>query len=93
MKKLFISYSYEDVVFVKKFTLLLSLYGFDVWMDEKNISNGEYYTSKILKGIHESDAYLVFLSRNSVNSKWVDAEIDFALKEKIEKNRLTVGRF
>ena len=40
MKKLFISYSYEDVVFVKKFTLLLSLYGFDVWMDEKNISNG-----------------------------------------------------
>ena len=90
MKKLFISYSYEDVVFVKKFTLLLSLYGFDVWMDEKNISNGEYYTSKILKGIHESDAYLVFLSKNSVNSKWVDAEIDFALKEKIEKNRLTV---
>lgn len=35
MKKLFISYSHEDVVFVKKFTLLLSLYGFDVWMDRR----------------------------------------------------------
>lgn len=90
MRKLFISYSHDDVFKVKRFALLLSLHGFEVWMDEKNISNGDNYTTKILNGIHESDAYLVFLSSSSIKSPWVNAEIDFALREKIEKNNLTI---
>lgn len=90
MKKLFISYSHDDVAKVKRFALLLSLHGFDLWMDEKNISSGDNYTTKILNGIHESDAYLVFLSESSIKSPWVNAEIDFALREKIERNRLTI---
>lgn len=59
-------------------------------MDEKNVSYGDYYTTKILKGIHESDIYLVFISANSLKSTWVDAEIDFALREKIDENRLVI---
>lgn len=90
MKKLFISYSHDDIIKVKRFALLLSLHGFDLWMDEKNISSGDNYTTKILSGIHESDAYLVFLSKSSVKSPWVNAEIDFALREKIERKRLTI---
>ena len=87
MKKLFISYSHDDIAKVKRFALLLSLHGFDLWMDEKNISSGDNYTTKILNGIHESDAYLVFLSESSIKSPWVNAEIDFALRERIERNR------
>lgn len=34
-KKMFISYSHEDPSKVKKFAFLLSLRGFDLWMDEK----------------------------------------------------------
>ena len=37
-RKLFISYSHEDVKIVKQFALQLSLCGFDLWMDEKNVS-------------------------------------------------------
>lgn len=59
-------------------------------MDEKNISSGDNYTTKIFSGIHESDAYLIFLSMNSLKSAWVNAEIDFALKEKIERKRLVI---
>lgn len=89
-KKMFISYSHEDASKVKKFTFLLSLHGFDLWIDEKSIANGENYTTRILEGIHDSDIYLIFLSEAALKSPWVGAEIDFALREKIEKGRLLV---
>lgn len=38
MKKVFLSYSHEDVKLVKQFAFQLSLRGFDIWMDEKNIA-------------------------------------------------------
>lgn len=88
--KFFISYSHEDMKTVKQFALQLSLRGFDLWMDEKNIAFGENYTTAILNGIHESDVYLVFLSENSIKSRWVNAEIDFALREKIERKKLVI---
>lgn len=89
-KKVFISYSHEDSGKVKKFAFLLSLHGFDLWMDEKSLSGGDNYTTKILCGIHDSDIYLVFLSQASLKSAWVGAEIDFALREKIERGRLSI---
>lgn len=89
-KKIFISYSHTDKAKVKKFALLISLHGFDLWMDEKDVSFGDNYTTKILSGIHESDIYIIFVSANSVNSKWVNAEIDFALQEKIENKKLII---
>lgn len=88
--KLFISYSHADKAAVKQFALQLSLRGYDLWMDEKNISFGGNYTTAILHGIHESDVYLIFLSENSIQSRWVDAEIDFALREKIERKKLVI---
>lgn len=87
---MFISYCHEDSSKVKKFAFLLSLHGFDLWMDEKSITNGDNYTTKIFKGIHDSDIYLVFLSEAALKSAWVGAEIDFALREKIEKGRLII---
>ena len=89
-QKLFISYSHEDMKTVKQFALQLSLRGFDLWMDEKNISFGGNYTTAILHGIHEADVYLVFLSENSIKSRWVNAEIDFEKKKKIERKKLII---
>lgn len=89
-KKVFISYSHEDASVAKEFAVMLSLYGFDIWMDVKDIENGEHYTTKILEGIKSSDLYVVFLSQKSIKSNWVEAEIDFALKEKIENKRLRI---
>ena len=89
-EKMFISYSHEDSSKIKKFAFLLSLHGFDLWMDEKSLSSGDNYTTRILSGIHDSDIYLVFLSQASLKSTWVGAEIDFALREKIERGRLTI---
>ena len=32
----------------------------------------------------------MFLSENSIKSRWVETEIDFDLKEKIERNKLII---
>lgn len=89
-KKIFISYSHADKKVVKQFAFQLSLRGFDLWVDEKDVSFGGNYTTAILRGIHEADLYLVFLSQNSIQSSWVEAEIDFALRESIERKNLTI---
>lgn len=89
-KRMFISYCHEDSDKVKQFAFLISLHGFDIWLDEKNIATGDNYTTKIFEGIHDSDIYLVFLSAAALESKWVEAEIDFALNKKIEGGRLVV---
>ena len=89
-KKIFISYSHENSSKVKEFAFSLSLHGFDLWMDEKNISSGDNYISKIFNGIHDADIYLVFLSKSSLDSKWVNTEIEFALHEKIERNNFII---
>lgn len=89
-KSVFISYSHQDIDKVKRFALMLSLYGYDIWMDEKILASGEQYTSKILEGIHDSDVYMVFMSKSSLGSSWVNAEIDFALREKIERGLIIV---
>ena len=89
--KVFISYSHADARIVKQFALQLSLRGFDLWMDEKDLSYGRNYngnyTTAIFHGIHESDLYLLFVSESSVQSRWVSAEIAFALHEKIERDK------
>lgn len=90
MKKMFISYSHGDIDAVKEFALHLSIGEFDLWIDEKNISVGNNYTTKIFSAIHDSDYYVIFISKNSVNSLWVNAELDFALREKIERNKLVI---
>lgn len=90
MKKMFISYCHEDVNAVKSFMQLLPLNTFDLWMDEKNITVGSNYTTKIFNAIHDSDFYVVFISAHSVNSSWVEAEIDFALQQKIDGNKLII---
>ena len=54
-KKLFIGYIHADTPKLKQFATLLSLHSFDLRMDVKNMSGGDYYTTKILNGIHGSD--------------------------------------
>lgn len=85
--KVFISYSHNDALLVTRFAQQLSLCGFDLWIDEKDIEIGGNYSTQIFTSIYSSDIYMVFLSKNSINSRWVNAEIDFALSRKIDSGK------
>jgi hypothetical protein len=89
-EKMFISYCHEDIEAVKDFALQISLGDFDLWIDEKNVNVGNNYTTQILSAIHDTDFYVIFISKHSVNSTWVKAELDFALRERIERSRLII---
>jgi 5'-deoxynucleotidase YfbR-like HD superfamily hydrolase len=72
--RIFLSHSSEDKPFVRKIEKILQSQGYKPWIDEKNIPLGESITKEIEKALRESDVILVFLSKESVKSAWVNEE-------------------
>ena len=79
----FISYSQKDKERVSLFASLMAKNGFDIWMDVKNISLGEYIISAIAEGLSNVDIYMIFISHNSSKSPWVTEELNIALTKNI----------
>lgn len=82
--RLFISYSHHDTERVVSIVRQLTLKGYDIWMDKKDIEPGDNYILKIFEGVHSSDVYVVFLSNSSVSSNYVIAELSHAIKKSID---------
>jgi hypothetical protein len=59
--------------------------GIDVWFDKWQILPGDSLIQKIFEeGLSRADAFIVLLSEQSVNSRWVQQELDAALLKRIE---------
>lgn len=86
----FISHSSKDKPFVRKLAGDLLANGVQVWLDELRIHVGDSIPSKIAKGLAESDFFLIVISQNSVQSPWVENELDNALVKEIESKRVHV---
>lgn len=84
----FISYSRKDEVFVQKLYKDLQNKRIRCWLDQEDLKIGD----KIRKTIHESiriyDKLLIVLSSESINSEWVEDEVNTAL-DKERKNKMT----
>ena len=76
--KVFLSHSSKDKVFVENLAKKLKSDGFSVWYDDWDIRVGDSIVQRINEGISTSDFLIVVLSRNSVNSKWVQEELNAA---------------
>lgn len=86
MSSIFLSHSSKDKFFVRELAERLKEYGVKVWLDEAEIKIGESLTYKIGRAIDEMDYVGVALSSNSVNSEWVQKELQVAMhKEFLEK--------
>lgn len=79
---IFVSYSHADSdrVFaeIKRFNEA----GYHVWYDE-GISPGNEWDDEIAEALEKCTLFVVFLTKNSVNSKNVKNEIDFAIDDEI----------
>ena len=86
--KVFISHASEDKErFVKRFALKLRNKGVDAWLDKWEIKPGDSLVDKIFEeGIGECSAFIIILSKNSVNKKWVKEELSSAVVRRIEKS-------
>lgn len=75
MSHIFISYSREDSEFARYLRAQLESHGFRVWMDEQRLHPGTDWWDEIEDNIISCSAFMIVMSPNSANSKWVKREI------------------
>jgi TIR domain len=86
--KIFISHAEPDQSFAKDLARRLSKEGLAVWNPYEELSPGDNWASGIGQALAQSDAVLVLLSPDSVDSEWVRHEIEYALGSMKLQNRL-----
>jgi hypothetical protein len=84
--KAFVSHATKDKDrFVLEFASRLRAQGIDAWVDQWEMAPGDSLVDKIFEeGIKNAHAFIVVLSENSVDRKWVREELNVGLVRKIE---------
>lgn len=81
---IFVSYSHADIEFVERLCFALSKEGYPVWRDEHDLVAGPL-ERQVFDAIRINNVVLLVLSKDSVKSDWVEAELAKAReKEKSE---------
>ncbi len=78
-KQLFISYSSKDVKLAQQIAKDLQARGFDIFITPNSIRPGEEWVPAISRGLDESGVFLILLTPNALNSKWVRKEVNTAI--------------
>jgi len=89
-KSIFLSHSSKDKFFVRTLADHLRSYGIKVWINEAEINIGDSLTEKIGRAIENTDYVGVVLSHNSINSEWVQRELQIALQKEIKGEKMVV---
>lgn len=82
MSHIFISYSKQDIEFVRYLRALLENEGFAVWMDEARLTPSARWWKDIEKNIDSCSAFVVVMSPDAYESDWVEREILRAERKK-----------
>jgi hypothetical protein len=75
MGHIFISYSKKDIVYAEKLINTLRREGFNPWVDMEGLGAGTFWQTRLLKQIKTCDAYILIMSKNAYNSRWVPDEL------------------
>jgi hypothetical protein len=86
----FLCHSSKDKPFVRTLASRLRTYGVRVWLDEAEIRLGDSLTGRIGSALDECDYVAVVLSSDSVNSEWVQRELQVALHREFEERKVVV---
>jgi hypothetical protein len=85
MSSIFLSHNHGDKPFVRRLANDLTAKGIRVWLDEAEIKIGDSLIRKISSGIYDMDFLGAVLSPNSVQSRWVQEELEQALHIQISE--------
>jgi hypothetical protein len=86
--KVFISYSQKDEALASRVVASLEEAGLDAWYSKREIMPGDNWADKIAQGLRESDAMVVLLTPNALDSESQRWDIDYALSQRPFKRRL-----
>ncbi len=90
MTNFFLSHNNKDKVFVRKLSQELMKKGYNTWIDETKIGISDSLTLNIEKAISNCSYFGVILSPESVNSDWVQKEIEIALKAENSRKKIKI---
>ena len=79
-KEIFISYSRRDTEFVTRLAGDLDAHVAGVWFDQSTIQLGQKWHDEIMNGISECKAFILVLSPDAAESKYVLEEVNKALE-------------
>ena len=80
MTEAFIAYAVENKEFRDNISKQLSRFGVTTWVHTKDIKTGQNYEKAINDGIAQADNFILFLSKESIDSDYCKKEIAIALK-------------
>ena len=86
--KVFMSHSHADAELAARVSKGLRNEGLDVWDPDLNLLPGDNWAAEVARALEESDAMVVLLTPDAVNSPWVRREMEYALGTKRYSNRL-----
>ncbi len=78
MSYIFISHSKKNIDYVHHLVNYLAIHGFEVWFDESDIEPGSRWWDAIVHSITNCAAFLLVMSPESKESKWVMREVFLA---------------
>ncbi len=82
----FISYSHQDSEFVEKVYERFQREGANVWLDRHDMVAGPMQ-KQVFDAIRMNDIVLLVLSESSINSDWVENELEMARRKEKEQKR------
>lgn len=80
MAKFFISHSSHDDAFVRELRTALADHGLDGWIDSRELRGGDLLWLRIWWAMLKASAYIVVVSTDALQSKWVGKELRHALR-------------
>jgi TIR domain-containing protein/pentapeptide repeat protein len=86
----FISYSNKDKEFAESLHSYLQAKGVRCWYAPEDLKTGDRFRQRIDEAIRIYDKLLVVLSENSIQSSWVEEEVEGAFEKERRENRLAL---
>lgn len=83
----FISYSSKDEEFAKRLHADLQAKGIRCWFAPEDLKIGDKTRHAIDGAIRVHDKLLIIISENSINSDWVEHEVENGLEEEIKRKK------
>src|SRR5438105_12002464 len=88
--EMFISYSWSDRPFVEQLVEDLARHGITVWYDRWVMEPGDKLIGKVGDGLRYCKYFGIVISRKSLESSWVQYELDAALVRFIEDKSVRI---
>ena len=86
--KVFISYASKDEPLATKIVESLEEAGLDAWYKKREILPGDNWAEKVASGLKESNAMIVLVTPEALESDAVQSSISYALSEPTFSRRL-----